>query len=133
MGKRILVAHKSRQELDTINRRLKNYGCEEIESVQTAKETLKRVRSSPPGLVIVSTDLLDGNGYDVCRKIKEMNLDGMKIILLNGLAEMNSVRRAIEARADDFVLKTADYLFLIDAVKRMLPVSIKALEKYNNN
>ena len=50
-----------------------------------------------------------------------MNVGHMKIILLNGLAEMNNVQRAKEAGADDFVVKTSDHLFLMDAVRKILP------------
>lgn len=44
-----------------------------------------------------------------------------KVILLNGLAEMNNVQRAREAGVDDFVVKTSGYLFLMDTVRNILP------------
>lgn len=50
-----------------------------------------------------------------------MNMEHMKIIFLNGLAEMNNVQRARDVGADDFVVKTSDYLFLMDTVRKILP------------
>ncbi len=121
MGKKILVVGDSQKDLAAIRRQLKKYGYDRVELIRTARETLQKIRSNPPALAIVNTQISDGDGYDVCKQIRKMNLDHMKIILLNSLGEMNNAQRAREVGADDLVVKTSDYLFLMNTIRKILP------------
>ncbi|GEM_PF-6251982 len=121
MGKKILVVGDSQKDLAAIRRQLKKYGYDRVELILTAKETLQKIKSDPPALAIISTQISDGDGYDICKQIRKMSVDHMKIILLNGLAEMNNVQHARDVGADDLVVKTSDYLFLMDTVRKVLP------------
>lgn len=118
-AKKILIVDNDSKAITLMHRRLKNYGYEDVVWAATAAEGLRKVKTEPVHLVIVVTELPDADGFELCRGIKDIHSDKVKVILMTGLAEMVNVVRALEAGADDYVVRTSDYTFLMEAVKRI--------------
>ncbi len=103
-------------------RQLKNYGYEEVTWARTGKEGLREITDITDGkthLVIILTELSDMNGYELCRQIKKDYRGDIKVILMTGLAEMMDIPKAMEAGADDYVVRTSNYMLLLNSVKKM--------------
>jgi len=91
-----------------------------VTSSATAKEFHEYIDNAKPDLVLLDVMLPDGNGMDICRKIRSnKDTSDMKIIIMSAHAAEKAVLE--EACADDFISKPFDLDYLIDHVKRILP------------
>ena len=85
----------------------------------TAKEGFEVFEQEKPCAIILDVMLPDENGFDVCRKIKNDN-DEVKIIIYTGKLEAVDARRAREAGADDFTVKTVDFKYILESVEKLI-------------
>lgn len=92
----------------------------EVESFGTALDFGKRMLDHKPDLVILDVMLPDGNGIEICRKLKtEAETYNIPIIIMSAHAAEKSVLE--EACADDFISKPFDLNHFIRHVKLQLP------------
>ncbi|MDD5069671.1 MAG: response regulator transcription factor [Candidatus Omnitrophica bacterium] len=70
----------------------------------TAKAGLEIADSKKPDLVLLDLMLGDGDGFDVCRLIKEKNSD-ISIIILTACDQLVDKIRGLESGADDYLTK----------------------------
>jgi len=85
----------------------------------TAKEGLEILKQENPCAIILDVMLPDENGFDVCRKIKDDN-DEVKIIIYTGKLEAVDAKRAREAGADDFTVKTVDFKYILESIEKLI-------------
>ena len=85
---------------------------------KTVKDALSRVRSGLFDLFILDINLPDGNGYDVCRTVKEKG-DVPVIFLTASDAEVNVVM-GLEMGADDYICKPFRVNELMARIKTVL-------------
>lgn len=119
MNKRILIIDDNHRGVMLMYRQLKNYGYEEVRWARTGREGLREITAGEIHLAIILTELSDMSGYEICRKIKSDGRGGIKVILMTGLAEMMDIPKAMEAGADDYVVRTSNYMLLLNSVKKM--------------
>jgi DNA-binding response OmpR family regulator len=97
-----------------------NVGYENCIKANSGKQGLEKVKKENPYLVIMVTELPDLDAFEICRRIKKVNGESPKVILMTGLAEMVNVGKARDVGADDYVVMTSDYMFLLNSVKKVL-------------
>ncbi len=117
MDKKILIVE---DELD-IQKVLKaNLDAEGYQTLvtETAEGAIKLVDEEKPSLVILDVMLPDGNGFDVCKKIKEKN-EFIRVIIYTGKLEAVDARKARESGADDFTVKTVDFKYILKSIKQL--------------
>ncbi|HKG07851.1 MAG TPA: response regulator transcription factor [Pedobacter sp.] len=91
-----------------------------VTSSATAREFNDYLNSAKPHLVILDVMLPDGNGIDLCRKMRsDDNLKDISIIIMSAHAAEKAVIE--QACADDFISKPFDLDQLIAHVKKILP------------
>lgn len=91
-----------------------------VESSATAKEFSAYMALARPDLILLDVMLPDGNGIDLCRKLKsEDETHDIKIIVMSAHAAAKAVLE--DACADDFISKPFDLDYLIEHVKKILP------------
>ena len=117
---KILIIDDSEHFLEILRIRLLNYGYQNFTIAKSAQEGLIKLQLEKPDLIVLNTVLFDGDGFEVCRKIKERLGSSMKIILMAGLAEKYNAQKAGQAGADDYIIKTFDSLLLMAAIKKAL-------------
>lgn len=72
-----------------------------------------------PDLIILDIMLPDGNGLEICRKLKSIeNMQKIPIFLMS--AHVNGSKMAIEACADDFISKPFDINDFTTRVKQKM-------------
>lgn len=92
----------------------------EVESFGTASDFNINMLDHKPDLVILDVMLPDGNGMDICRKLKaEAPTSCIPVIMMSAHAAEKSVLE--EACADDFISKPFDLSYFIRHVKIQLP------------
>ena len=73
------------------------------------------VRRLSPNVVVLDIKLGDGDGIDVCREIKN-DFPATGVIMLSAFWDDSSVRRALDAGADGYLLKHAERLDLRNSI-----------------
>jgi diguanylate cyclase (GGDEF)-like protein len=85
-----------------------------------------------PDAVLLDVMMPEMDGYDVCRSIRE-HADGefVPILMMTGLDDVDSIHRAFEVGATDFVAKPINWVMLSYRVRYMLRASnaFQALKK----
>jgi two-component system, OmpR family, KDP operon response regulator KdpE len=102
VSRRVLVCDDEVQILRALRVVLREAGFEVV-SAQTAADALDLAAVHPPDAAILDLVLPDGSGIDVCREIRTWS--SMPIVLLSAVGEEDEKVRALEAGADDYVVK----------------------------
>jgi two-component system, OmpR family, KDP operon response regulator KdpE len=100
--RRVLVCDDEPQILRALRVVLRDAGFDVVPAA-TAQEALDRAAVQPPDAAILDLVLPDGDGIEVCRSLREWSR--MPIIVLSALGDEEEKVRALEAGADDYVVK----------------------------
>jgi DNA-binding response OmpR family regulator len=73
-----------------------------------------------PNLALVDTRLPKMDGYEVCRRIKEIKGLNTKVIMFTAYGDAVNVTKAKEVGADDFMAKTDDFANMHRAIENLL-------------
>jgi two-component system KDP operon response regulator KdpE len=101
-ARRILICDDERQILRALRLVLEDAGFEAVPTM-TAAEALDKAALRPPDAAIVDLVLPDGDGIEICRRLREWS--EMPILVLSAIGEEGEKVRALEAGADDYVTK----------------------------
>jgi two-component system KDP operon response regulator KdpE len=101
-ARRVLVCDDEPQILRALRVVLREAGFE-VTPAATAQEALDAAALRPPDAAIVDLVLPDGDGIEVCRALREWS--SAPIIVLSALGDEDEKVRALEAGADDYVVK----------------------------
>jgi two-component system, OmpR family, KDP operon response regulator KdpE len=101
-GLRVLVCDDELQILRALRVVLKDAGFEVI-ATATAQEALDTAAVHPPDAAIIDLVLPDGDGVEVCARLREWT--DMPILVLSAIGEEAEKIRALDAGADDYVTK----------------------------
>jgi DNA-binding response OmpR family regulator len=75
----------------------------QIRSVGTGEEGVQAVRDDPPDVVILDLLMPGMDGWEVCEHIRSFS--DVPILILSALGAPGSVARALDAGADDYLIK----------------------------
>ena len=101
-ARRVLVCDDEPQILRALRVVLRDAGFDVVPAA-TAREALDRAAVQPPDAAIIDLVLPDGDGIEVCRSLREWSR--MPIIVLSAVGDEEEKVRALEAGADDYVVK----------------------------
>ena len=101
-ARRVLVCDDEPQILRALRVVLREAGFD-VMPAATAQEALDAAALRPPDAAIVDLVLPDGDGIEVCRALREWS--SAPIIVLSALGDEDEKVRALEAGADDYVVK----------------------------
>ena len=101
-ARRVLVCDDEPQILRALRVVLREAGFDVVPA-ETAREALDRAAVEPPEAAIIDLVLPDGDGVEVCRALREWSR--MPIIVLSAVGDEEEKVRALEAGADDYVVK----------------------------
>jgi DNA-binding response OmpR family regulator len=120
MTKKILIVDDNKNARTVLNDILTERGYEVIEATDE-KEAMKKVHGEKPDIALLDTRLCeDMEGDKVCRQIKKVEGLDIKIIIYTGNIDVVDVKKAMEVGADDYVMKTADFSFLLEAIEKLI-------------
>lgn len=101
-GEHVLVCDDELQILRALRVVLKDAGFE-VTTTATAEEALDAASVHPPQAAIIDLVLPDGDGVDVCARLREWS--DMPIVVLSAVGDETEKVRALNAGADDYVTK----------------------------
>ena len=117
---RILIADDNQANRELLEAYLANVDCD-VEIAVDGQDTLNKVKSFQPDLILLDVMRPKLSGFEVCKKLKQDPLTRRILVLMvTALNELGDIERAVEAGTDDFLSKPVNKLGLVKRVETML-------------
>lgn len=115
--KKILLVEDNETIIMGLKYSLEQEGFQVI-SAKTAKESKEKLDNKSIDIVLLDVSLPDGNGFEICKEIKEKN--DIPVIFLTAKDEETSVVLGLDLGADDYIVKPFRTRELISRIKSVL-------------
>lgn len=117
---RILIADDNGPNVELLEAYLGGLDVE-IGVAVDGRDTLDKVASFQPDLILLDVMMPKLSGFEVCEKLKtDPATRGIMILMVTALNELGDIERAVEAGTDDFLSKPVNKLELLKRVENML-------------
>jgi CheY-like chemotaxis protein len=117
---RILIADDNEANRELLEAYLVNVPCE-IETSVDGEDTLRKVESFHPDLVLLDVMMPKLSGFEVCKKLKDDPTNRrVMVLMVTALNELGDIERAVAAGTDDFLAKPLNKIELLKRVDNML-------------
>ncbi len=117
---RILIADDNDANRELLEAYLVNVDCE-IETSVNGEDTLEKVASFKPDLVLLDVMMPKLSGFEVCKQIKDdPSTRRVMVLMVTALNELGDIERAVSAGTDDFLSKPVNKIELLKRVDNML-------------
>lgn len=117
---RILIADDNGPNVELLEAYLSTLDCD-IGVAVDGRDTLDKVGSFKPDLILLDVMMPKLSGFEVCQKLKgDPTTRGIMILMVTALNELGDIERAVQAGTDDFLSKPVNKLELLKRVENML-------------
>ncbi len=117
---RILIADDNPTNVELLEVYLTGVECELAIAVD-GRDTLEKVGSFKPDLILLDIMMPKLSGFEVCQKLKSnAATKHIMILMVTALNELGDIERAVNAGTDDFLSKPVNKLELLKRVENML-------------
>jgi CheY-like chemotaxis protein len=132
---RILIADDNQANCELLDAYLSELDCE-IDFAIDGQDTLDKVASFNPDLILLDVMMPKLNGFEVCEQIKSAPATAtIMVLMVTALNERGDIERAVKAGTDDFLSKPVNQVELLKRVENMLKLKditdeVERLRKY---
>ncbi len=117
---RILIADDNAANRELLEAYLVGFDCE-IETAVDGQDTMDKVASFHPDLVLLDIMMPQLSGFEVCKQLKDnQETERVMILMVTALNELGDIERAVDAGTDDFLTKPVNKVELLKRVQNML-------------
>ncbi len=117
---KILIADDNEANCELLEAYLAGLVCD-VRVAVDGQDTLEKVSSFEPDLILLDIMMPKLNGFEVCKKIKDdPQTRRIMILMVTALNELGDIERAVEAGTDDFLSKPVQKVELLKRVQNML-------------
>jgi CheY-like chemotaxis protein len=117
---RILIADDNPPNVELLEAFLADVDCELAIAVD-GHDTLQKVASFKPHLILLDVMMPKLSGFEVCKKLKkDPATRGIMILMVTALNELGDIERAVDSGANDFLRKPVNKVELLKRVENML-------------
>lgn len=117
---RILIADDNEPNRELLEAYLAELPCETDFAVD-GQDTLAKIASFKPDLVLLDVMMPKLSGFEVCQKVKaDAETRKVMILMVTALNESGDIERAVKAGTDDFLSKPVNRVELLKRVENML-------------
>jgi CheY-like chemotaxis protein len=117
---RILIADDNQPNCELLEVYLADVDCD-VEVAVDGQDTLDKVASFRPDVILLDVMMPKLSGFEVCRKLKDDPATrGIMVLMVTALNELGDIERAVQAGTDDFLSKPVNKLELVKRVENML-------------
>ena len=117
---KILIADDNATNVELLEAFLADLDCE-IQVAVDGRDTLDKVDSFEPDLILLDIMMPKLSGFEVCKKIKgDPRTRQIMVLMVTALNEQGDIERAVKAGCNDFLSKPVNKLELVTRVKNML-------------
>lgn len=117
---RILIADDNQANCELLEAYLADLDCE-VEIAEDGQQTLDKVASFRPDLILLDVMMPKLSGFEVCKTLKsDPENRRIMILMVTALNELGDIERAVEAGTNDFLSKPVNKVELRKRVENML-------------
>jgi CheY-like chemotaxis protein len=117
---RILIADDNAPNVELLEAFLAEFDCEIAVAVD-GRDTLEKVTSFKPDLILLDIMMPKLSGFEVCRTLKQdPKTKDIMVLMVTALNELGDIERAVDSGTDDFLSKPVNKLELLKRVENML-------------
>jgi CheY-like chemotaxis protein len=117
---RILIADDNEPNRELLEVYLADIDCE-IETAVDGHDTLEKVTSFDPDIILLDIMMPKLSGFEVCQQLKaNPTTRQIMVLMVTALGELGDIERAVEAGTDDFLSKPVNRIELVKRVENML-------------
>jgi CheY-like chemotaxis protein len=117
---RILIADDNEPNRELLEAYLAELPCE-TEFAVDGQDTLAKIASFKPDLVLLDVMMPKLSGFEVCQKLKaDAETRRVMVLMVTALNESGDIERAVKAGTDDFLSKPVNRVELLKRVENML-------------
>lgn len=117
---RILIADDNQANRELLEAYLAGIDCD-IEHAADGQDTLTKVKSFQPDLILLDVMMPKLSGFEVCQKLKADTANSkIMVLMVTALNEAGDIERAVQAGTDDFLSKPVNKAELLKRVENML-------------
>jgi diguanylate cyclase (GGDEF)-like protein/PAS domain S-box-containing protein len=101
----------------------------EVAEAHDGPAALAALHARTPDLVLLDVQMPGVDGFSVCEEIRALPAGAdLPVVMMTGLEDVDSIRRAYEVGATDFVTKPLQWLILAHRVRYLLRASVNLAE-----
>ena len=124
-ARKILVAEDSIASRRALCFVIKKFGCIPVEAVN-GHEAIEMAKKDPPGMIMLDVVMPRMNGLEALKRIREDDvLSNIPVVMLTSLTDSETVVEAVQAGANDYVIKPYTADIIADRIKKYMPESKK--------
>jgi two-component system alkaline phosphatase synthesis response regulator PhoP len=117
---RILIADDNAANRELLEAFLSAIDCETEMSVD-GDDTLAKIKSYQPDLVLLDIMMPKKSGFEVCEQIKKSSDTAhIMVLMVTALNELGDIERGVKAGTDDFLSKPVNRVELLKRVQNMI-------------
>ena len=117
---RILIADDNEPNRELLEAYLSSIDCEIVVAVD-GQDTLDKIASFVPDLILLDVMMPKLSGFEVCKKLKgDEATSTIMVLMVTALNELGDIERAVAAGTDDFLSKPVNQAELLKRVENML-------------
>ena len=118
--RRILIADDNQPNRELLEAYLAGIDCETQIAID-GQDTLAKVQSFRPDLILLDVMMPKLSGFEVCQKLKaDPATRKIMVLMVTALNEAGDIERAVKAGTDDFLSKPVNRVELTKRVENML-------------
>ncbi len=119
---RILIVDDNQANRELLEAHLAGLDCE-LEFAEDGQQTMEKVASFRPDLILLDVMMPRMSGFEVCKKIKsDPETRGTMVLMVTALNELGDIERAVDAGTNDFLSKPVIRVELLKRVENMLKI-----------
>ena len=117
---RVLIADDNEANVELLEAYLGGMDLE-IAIAVDGQDTLDKVTSFEPDLILLDIMMPKLSGFEVCKQLKENpQTRSIMILMVTALNELGDIERAVAAGTDDFLSKPVNKIELVKRVENMI-------------
>ena len=116
---RIMVVDDDNLLRSVLNEQLELEGVKEINEAATAADAFAQIEISIPDLVLLGVQLPDGNGFEICTRLRQSGFN-KPILMLTGQDNQSDIIKGIDAGVNDYISKPMRIGELLARIKALL-------------
>ena len=117
---RILIADDNEPNVELLEAYLNGLDVETAIAVD-GQDTLEKVASFKPDLILLDIMMPKLSGFEVCKQVKTNPATRrIMVLMVTALNELGDIERAVDAGTDDFLSKPVNKVELLIRVENML-------------
>ena len=100
----------------------------EITTANSGKEGIELIRKTQPNIILLDLMMPDMDGWETCKRIREFS--NTPIVVLSALNNPGMIASALDAGADDYLIKPVPSSILVAHIKNLARRSTGQLSPY---